>query len=63
VKARQRRLVDWMGHRTGLNSAVKNFLFIPVSSGWHYVFGSVAVFLFLVQAFRGLLLEARSFRC
>ncbi|MCI0624122.1 MAG: cytochrome b N-terminal domain-containing protein [Acidobacteria bacterium] len=54
----QRRLIDWIEHRTGLESAVKNFLFeeIPASSGWHQVFGSVAVFLFLVQAFTGLLL-------
>ena len=54
----QRRLVDWIEHRTGLESAIKNFLFeeIPASSGWHQVFGSVAVFLFLVQAFTGLLL-------
>ncbi len=54
----QRRLVDWIEHRTGLETAVKNFLFeeIPASSGSHQVFGSVAVFLFLVQAFTGLLL-------
>lgn len=54
----QRRLIDWIEHRTGLESAVKNFLFeaIPASSGWPQVFGSVAVFLFLVQAFTGLLL-------
>jgi ubiquinol-cytochrome c reductase cytochrome b subunit len=37
---------------------VKSFLYedIPASSGWHQVFGSVAVFLFLVQAFSGVLL-------
>jgi len=54
----QRRLVDWIEHRTGLESAVKNFLFeeIPASCGWHQVFGSLGVFLFLVQAFTGLLL-------
>ena len=58
MKMLQRRLVDWIEHRTGLESAIKNFLFeeIPASSGWHQVFGSVAVFLFLVQAFTGLLL-------
>ena len=46
------QLIDWTEHRTGLETAVKNFLFeeIPASSGWHQVFGSVAVFLFLVQA-------------
>ena len=58
MKILQRRLIDRIEHRTGLESAVKNFLFeeIPASSGWHQVFGSVAVLLFLVQAFTGLLL-------
>ncbi|MFN8007379.1 MAG: cytochrome b N-terminal domain-containing protein [Terriglobia bacterium] len=52
------RIIHWIEYRTGLESAVKNFLLedIPASSGWHQVFGSVAVFLFLVQAFSGLLL-------
>jgi ubiquinol-cytochrome c reductase cytochrome b subunit len=52
-------LIDWVEHRTGLESAVKNFLYeeIPASSGWLQVFGSVAIFLFLVQAFTGLLLS------
>jgi len=51
-------LIDWVEHRTGLESAVKNFLYeeIPASSGWLQVFGSIAIFLFLVQAFTGLLL-------
>jgi ubiquinol-cytochrome c reductase cytochrome b subunit len=37
---------------------VHQFLYeeIPASSGWHQVLGSVAVFLFLVQAFTGALL-------
>jgi ubiquinol-cytochrome c reductase cytochrome b subunit len=52
------RLIHWVEHRTGLESAVKNFLYedIPASSGWHQVFGSVALFLFLLQAFTGVLL-------
>jgi ubiquinol-cytochrome c reductase cytochrome b subunit len=52
------RLIDWVEHRTGLESAIKNFLYedIPASSGWHQVFGSVALFLFFLQAFTGLLL-------
>ena len=29
---------------------------IPASSGWHQVFGSVALFCFLTQAFTGILL-------
>ena len=54
----KRRVADWLEHRTGLESAVKNFLYedIPASAGWHQVFGSVAVFLFLIQAFSGVLL-------
>ncbi len=53
------RLIDWVEYRTGLETAIRKFLFeeIPASSGWHQVFGSVAVFLFLVQAFSGLLLS------
>jgi quinol-cytochrome oxidoreductase complex cytochrome b subunit len=50
---RLQQLAEWADHRTGLETAVKNFLYenIPASSGWHQVFGSVAAFLFLVQAF------------
>jgi ubiquinol-cytochrome c reductase cytochrome b subunit len=49
---------DWLDHRTGLPTAIRTFLYedIPASSGWHQVFGSVAVFLFLVQALTGALL-------
>ncbi len=48
----------WLDHRTGIETAVRNFLYeqIPASSGWHQVFGSVALFLFLLQAFTGALL-------
>jgi len=51
-------LNDWLDHRTGLPTAIRNFLYeeIPASSGWHQVFGSLAMFLFLVQAFTGALL-------
>ncbi len=49
---------EWLDHRTGVQTAVRQFLYeeIPASSGWHQIFGSVAVFLFLVQAFTGALL-------
>jgi ubiquinol-cytochrome c reductase cytochrome b subunit len=49
---------QWLEHRTGLETAIRQFLYeeIPASSGWHQVFGSVAVFLFLTQAFTGALL-------
>src|ERR1700748_2797295 len=51
-------LIDLVDHRTGLTTAVRTFLYedIPASSGWHQVFGSVAMFLFLVQALTGALL-------
>lgn len=57
MKWKERALV-WLDHRTGLETAVRNFLYerIPASSGWHQVFGSVALFLFLIQAFTGMLL-------
>src|SRR6266849_2307210 len=55
---RKERLLVWLDHRTGVETAIRNFLYeqIPASSGWHQVFGSVALFLFLVQAFTGALL-------
>ena len=51
-------LIEWLDHRTGVQTAIRQFLYeeIPASSGWHQVFGSVAVFLFLTQAFTGALL-------
>lgn len=53
-----RRLLDWLEDRTGIESAVKHFLYdeIPASSGWPQVLGSVALFAFLVQAATGILL-------
>jgi quinol-cytochrome oxidoreductase complex cytochrome b subunit len=50
--------MSWLDNRTGIETAIRNFLYeeIPASSGWRQVFGSVAVFLFLVQAFTGALL-------
>jgi len=58
MKKSKNELIRWIEHRTGLETAIKNFFYeeIPASSGWHQVFGSVALFLFLVQAFTGLLL-------
>ena len=52
------RIADWLDHRTGIETAIRNFLYeqIPASSGWHQVFGSVALFLFMLQAFTGILL-------
>jgi ubiquinol-cytochrome c reductase cytochrome b subunit len=58
VRGRWRGINEWLDHRTGIHTAVQKFLYedIPASSGWHQVFGSVAVFLFLTQAFTGALL-------
>ncbi|HYP05023.1 MAG TPA: cytochrome b N-terminal domain-containing protein [Bryobacteraceae bacterium] len=52
------RSLDWLEERTGLPSAVKHFMDeeVPASAGWHQVFGSVALFCFLVQVFTGVLL-------
>lgn len=53
-----RPIIDWLEHRTGLESAIKNFLYedIPASAGWHQIIGSMAVFFFVVQVFTGGLL-------
>src|SRR4249919_1445976 len=58
VRRRIRSFNDWVDHRTGIQTGVRKFLYeeIPASSGWHQIFGSVAVFLFMVQAFTGALL-------
>src|SRR5437762_11203975 len=38
-------VIHWLDYRTGVETAIKNFLYeeVPASSGWHQVFGSVAV--------------------
>ena len=53
-----RKIIDWLEHRTGLETAIKNFLYedIPASSGWHQIIGSTAVFFFVIQVFTGGLL-------
>ena len=50
--------VEAVDRRTGLHSGLQKFLYeeIPASSGWHQVFGSVALFLILIQFFTGALL-------
>src|SRR3954470_6519368 len=49
---------DWLDHRTGVQTGIRQFLYedIPASSGWHQIFGSVAIFFFMTQAFTGALL-------
>jgi ubiquinol-cytochrome c reductase cytochrome b subunit len=53
-----RNVTKWIDDRTGLISAVEYFLEeeIPASAGWHQVFGSVAMFAFLLQVVTGLLM-------
>src|SRR3984885_11306254 len=53
-----RTVIDWLENRTGLESAVKNFLYedIPASAGWHQIIGSMAVFFFVIQVFTGAML-------
>jgi ubiquinol-cytochrome c reductase cytochrome b subunit len=53
-----RNLIKWVDDRTGLISAIDFFLEeeIPASAGWHQVFGSVAMFAFLLQVATGLLM-------
>ena len=50
--------MSWLDHRTGIETAIRSFLYeeIPASGGWHQVFGGIAVFLLMVQAFTGALL-------
>src|SRR5580704_7030485 len=51
-------VLKWVDDRTGMISAIDYFLEeeIPASAGWHQVFGSVAMFAFLVQVVTGLLM-------
>jgi quinol-cytochrome oxidoreductase complex cytochrome b subunit len=53
-----RRVTDWLDRRTGIETAIRNFLDedIPASTSWPQAFGSVALFLFLTQTFTGILL-------
>src|SRR5271154_6871255 len=53
-----RTVIDWLEHRTGIESAIKSFLYedIPASAGWHQIIGSIAVFFFVIQVFTGAML-------
>ncbi len=53
-----RNFRNWLEDRTGIEGGIIHFLYeeIPDSAGWHQVFGSVALFAFLVQALTGILL-------
>src|ERR1700743_1102885 len=58
MKKTFKKFIEDLDHRTGLHTGLRKFLYeeIPASSGWHQVFGSVALFLFMVQAFTGIML-------
>lgn len=55
---KMKQLLDEIDQRTGIVSGLHHFLNedIPASSGWHQIFGSVALFLFMVQFFTGMML-------
>jgi ubiquinol-cytochrome c reductase cytochrome b subunit len=52
------RVSNWIEDRTGIRTICRRFFFedIPASAGWPQVFGSVCLFLFLIQALTGVLL-------
>jgi ubiquinol-cytochrome c reductase cytochrome b subunit len=51
--------IEALEDRTGLPSLIKHFLYedIPASSGWHQIFGSVALFMIMIQVFTGIMLS------
>lgn len=51
--------LQWIESRTGIESSLRRFFLeeIPASAGWPQVFGSVALFVLLVQATTGILLS------
>ena len=53
-----KRIISAIDDRTGIPSFIHKFLDedIPASAGWHQVFGSVALFAFLIQVATGILL-------
>jgi quinol-cytochrome oxidoreductase complex cytochrome b subunit len=58
MRSRVSQFAAWLDERTGLQTGVSRFLLedIPASAGWPQVFGSVALFLFLIQSLTGILL-------
>jgi ubiquinol-cytochrome c reductase cytochrome b subunit len=58
VRQKFEQFIENLDHRTGLQSGLRKFLYeeIPASSGWHQVFGSVVLFLILLQFFTGAML-------
>jgi ubiquinol-cytochrome c reductase cytochrome b subunit len=58
MKKKLAEFIEAFDQRTGLHTGLRNFLYeeIPASSGWHQVFGSVALFLIMIQFFTGIML-------
>ncbi|MDE3195738.1 MAG: cytochrome b N-terminal domain-containing protein [Acidobacteriota bacterium] len=58
MKEKLTQFIEAVDERTGLRTGLQKFLYedIPASSGWHQVFGSVALFLILIQFFTGAML-------
>jgi ubiquinol-cytochrome c reductase cytochrome b subunit len=58
MKKRIEQFIEAFDQRTGLHTGLQKFLYeeIPASSGWHQIFGSVALFLILIQFFTGIML-------
>lgn len=59
MRERIERFITGIDERTGLPTGIRKFLYeeIPASSGWHQVFGSVVLFLVLIQFFTGFMLS------
>jgi ubiquinol-cytochrome c reductase cytochrome b subunit len=53
-----RALLRWIDEQTGLITSIKEFMEEPLAKGvgWPHVFGSAALFLFIVQAVTGIML-------
>lgn len=58
MKKRLAQFIEVFDERTGLHTGLQKFLYeeIPASSGWHQIFGSVALFLIMIQFFTGAML-------
>jgi len=57
-KTKLQEFIDVLEDRTGIPGAISHFMGeeIPASSGWHQIFGSVALFMILVQFFTGIMM-------
>ena len=58
MTARVSRIVDWIDERSGLKETARHLLAEPIRGGarWAYVFGSVLLFLLILQVVTGIFL-------